>query len=94
MINGLKVKNQFGKNFDGGELSYVTKAKATKDTYFNLGRFWNLIKECFDYSDSDIFEMFNKSAIDYAVENGKMIRFTVNPESYINSFTFLELMLL
>lgn len=30
-------------------------------------------------TDSDMFELFNKPALDYAVENGKTIRFSQDP---------------
>lgn len=69
-----------GKYDDGGLSSYVTRAKSTGDMYFDLGSDWDKIEDKYNLDNDDMFEIFNKSAIDYAVERGKIIRFTHNPE--------------
>lgn len=70
-----------GKYFDGTieSGSYVAKAEATGDTYFSLGEKWNEIKAAYKLTDDDMFNLFNKRALDDAVSQGKTIRFSQNP---------------
>lgn len=44
-----------------------------------MGNKWNDIKDAYNLTDKDMFEMFNESAIDDAVTKGKTIRFSQNP---------------
>ena len=68
-----------------GPGSYIKKAGKT--TYFDLGEYWNKIKEKFHLDDKQMFDAFNKPALDDAVAQGKTIRFSHNPtlEKYKNS---------
>ncbi len=58
-----------GKCFDGTikSGSYVAKVEATGDTYFSLGTQWDSIKESHRLTDKDMFELFNKPALDCAI---------------------------
>lgn len=73
-----------GKYLDGTieSGSYVAKAEETGDTYFSLGNDWNSIKEKYDLSEKEMFEVFNTKALDDAVESGKTIRFSQNPNDW------------
>jgi hypothetical protein len=73
-----------GKYFDGTleSGSYIAKAGSTGDTYFSLGTKWDDIKEAYGITDKDMFEIFNKSALDDAVSQGKTIRFSQNPNDW------------
>ena len=61
-----------------GPGSYIKKAGKT--TYFDLGEYWNKIKEKFHLDDKQMFDAFNKPALDDAVAQGKTIRFSHDPE--------------
>ena len=82
--NSIKNKDSkymtLGKYDDGGPTSYVTRAKSTGDMYFDMGSDWDMIEHKYNLNEKDMFNIFNKPAIDYAVERGKIIRFTHNPE--------------
>lgn len=39
--------------------------------YFNFGKLWNPIQRITKYSNNDMFNNFNKPAIDYAINNRK-----------------------
>ena len=60
-----------------GPGSYIKKAGKT--TYFDLGEYWNKIKEKFHLDDKQMFDAFNKPALDDAVAQGKTIRFSHDP---------------
>lgn len=70
-----------GKYFDGTieSGSYVAKAEATGDTYFSLGTKWEELESAYGLTDKDMFNLFNKTALDDAVAQGKTIRFSQNP---------------
>ena len=63
-----------------GPNSYISKAGDT--TYFSLGDDWNKLTEAYhlDSRGEQMFEAFNKPALDDAVAQGKTIRFSHNPE--------------
>lgn len=65
-----------------GPGAYTVKAGDT--TYFSLGTEWDLITETYnlDKAGKNMFDYFNKPALDDAVKNNKIIRFSHNPESY------------
>lgn len=46
--------------------------------YFNFGKLWKPIQRITKYSNNDMFNNFNKPAIDYAINNGKTLRFTMD----------------
>lgn len=60
--------------------AYTEMAKKYGDSYFDLGEEWDEIIQKYGISNADMFELFNKPALDYAVESGKTIRFSQNPE--------------
>lgn len=65
-----------------GPGAYTVRAGDT--TYFSLGTKWDEItkKHYLDAAGSNMFEYFNKPALDDAVRSGKVIRFSHNPEAY------------
>ena len=90
-IRELSVKNPdadsmtLGKYVPGEDgkpapTAYTEMAKKTGDTYFDLGMQWGEIEEAYTLTDTDMFDLFNTSALDKAVQEGKTIRFTHNPE--------------
>ena len=62
-----------------GPNSYISKAGDT--TYFSLGDDWNKLTEAYhlDSGGEQMFEAFNKPALDDAVAQGKTIRFSHDP---------------
>jgi hypothetical protein len=60
---------------------YIAKA-GNDSSYFDLGNDWNKIKKRYGLSDKEMFENFNKYALDEAVSSGKTIRFAQNPLNY------------
>ncbi|WP_151621595.1 T7SS effector LXG polymorphic toxin [Streptococcus intermedius] len=62
-----------------GPNSYISKAGDT--TYFSLGDDWNKLTETYhlDSQGRQMFETFNKPALDDAVAQGKTIRFSHDP---------------
>ncbi|MDE7435790.1 MAG: LXG domain-containing protein [Lachnospiraceae bacterium] len=73
-----------GKYFDGTieSGSYVAKAEATGDTYFSLGTEWDVLENTYGLTDEDMFNLFNKTALDDAVLNGKIIKFAQDPRKW------------
>jgi len=65
-----------------GTGSYTVKAGNT--TYFSLGTEWDKITDTYglDATGQNMFDYFNKPALDDAVSAGKEIRFSHNPEAY------------
>ena len=65
-----------------GPGAYIVKAGNT--TYFSLGTEWDKITDtyCLDEAGQNMFDYFNKPAIDDAISTGKEIRFSHNPEEY------------
>ena len=63
-----------------GPGSYNVLAEADGSSYFDMGKFWNEIQEEHNLNSEQMFEAFNKSALDDAVAQGKTIRFTHDPE--------------
>ena len=65
-----------------GSGAYTVKAGDT--TYFSLGTEWDKITDTYglDAAGQNMFDYFNKPALDDAVSAGKKIRFSHNPEAY------------
>ena len=82
-IRAASVKNPntdsmtLGKYTDGPD-SYIAKA-GKNSSYFDLGDDWAKIQKKFNLSDKEMFEYFNKPAIDDAIASGKQIQFSHNP---------------
>jgi len=65
--------------YDGGKsTSYITKA-GDDYTYFDLGKDWDVIKNKYDYTDDDMFKLFNESFLEDAINEGKTFKFSHNP---------------
>ena len=60
-----------------GPDSYI--AKARKSSYFDLGSDYKVIQKKYGLTDSEMFDYFNKPALDEAILKGKTIRFSHNP---------------
>ena len=97
-MRGISVKNPDSDSMTLGKYvhdgtgipspeAYTERAKATGDTYFDLGEMWEDIKDAYTLTDTDMFDLFNTSALDEAVASGKTIRFTHDPElpQYVGS---------
>ena len=63
-----------------GSGSYNVLAEADGSSYFDMGKFWNEIQEGHNLNSEQMFDAFNKQALDDAVAQGKTIRFSHNPE--------------
>ena len=65
-----------------GPGAYTVKAGDT--TYFSLGTEWDKITDTYglDVAGQNMFDYFNKPALDDAINAGKEIRFSHNPEAY------------
>ena len=63
-----------------GKDSYTVMAGDT--TYFSLGNDWDVIKNKYNITDDDMFDLFNVPALDDAVKSGKEIRYSHHPEQY------------
>ena len=70
-----------------GPGSYIKKADGS--SYFDIGNLWNKIKEKFNLDDTQMFDAFNKQALDDAVAQGKTIRFSHDPRLELSSETAL-----
>ena len=44
-----------------------------------MGMQWGEIEKAYTLTDTDMFDLFNTSALDQAVKEGKVIRFTHDP---------------
>lgn len=76
--NSYSDSMTLGKYFDDN-ISYIESAKDKGSMFFDLGDDWNIIKDKYGIGDDDLFEIFNKPALDDAVKNGKTIRFSHDP---------------
>src|SRR5699024_12468044 len=72
-----------------GPDSYNTIAESEKAMYFDMGSKWGEVKEKYKLTDDQMFQLFNKPALDRAVNKGKMIKFAHNPEDLSNRREFL-----
>ena len=65
-----------------GPGAYTVKAGDT--TYFSLGTEWDKITDTYDLdlAGQNMFDYFNKPALDDAISAGKEMRFSHNPEVY------------
>ena len=59
--------------------SYNVLAEADGSSYFDMGKFWNEIQEEHHLNSEQMFDAFNKQALDDAVAQGKTIRFSHDP---------------
>jgi hypothetical protein len=85
VINPDADSMTLGQYGDGGANSYI--ARAGKDsTYFDMGNKWNAVKQKYNLSNKEMFDYFNKPALDDAINSGKTIRFSHNPLDYSGSF--------
>ena len=61
--------------------SYIDVARRIDATYFDMGvEGWDDVKARYDLADPDMFELFNKPALDDAVARQKTIRFSHYPD--------------
>lgn len=76
--NTGKDKVMLGKYDGGGETSYITRAGNDYE-YFDLGKEWDVIKKQYDFTDEDMFKLFNEAFLDDGINNGKIFQFSHNP---------------
>ena len=72
-----------------GSGSYNVLAEADGSSYFDMGKFWNEIQEGHNLNSEQMFDAFNKQALDDAVAQGKTIRFSHDPRLELSSETAL-----
>lgn len=70
-------KVMLGKYDDGGPTSYITRA-GDDYTYFSIDN-WNAIKVKYNFSDDDMFKLFNEAFLDDGINEGKIFQFSHNP---------------
>ena len=63
-----------------GPDSYI--AKAGKSSYFDLGSEYRVIQKKYGLKDSEMFDYFNRPALDEAISKNKSIRYSHNPLDY------------
>jgi hypothetical protein len=69
-----------GKFTDGAD-SYI--ARAGKDSsYFDMGKDYGRIQRQYNLSDKEMFDYFNRLALDDSIAKNKTIRFSHNPLDY------------
>ena len=73
-----------GKHTNGTD-SYIVRA-GNDSSYFDMGSEFNMIKEKFGFTNKEMFDYFNRPALDDAISNSKTIRFSHNPLDYNGSF--------
>jgi hypothetical protein len=89
VINPDADSMTLGQYGDGGANSYI--ARAGKDsTYFDMGNKWNAVKQKYNLSNKEMFDYFNKPALDDAINIGKALRFSHNPVDFPDTFLFEE----
>ena len=89
VINPDADSMTLGQYGDGGANSYI--ARAGKDsTYFDMGNKWNTVKQKYNLSNKEMFDYFNKPALDDAINSGKALRFSHNPVDFPDTFLFEE----
>jgi len=77
-----------GKYTTGSD-SYIAKA-GNDSTYFDLGNEWGNIQKKYNLTDDEMFNYFNKPALDDAVKNGKAIQFSHKPNLQEYKGSYLE----
>ena len=74
-----------------GHDSYNVIAENNKDMYFDMkDGLYDDVMENYNLSYQDMFDEFNTVALDKAIEEGKTVRFTHNPELAIYAGSFTE----
>ncbi|MBC1794475.1 hypothetical protein [Listeria booriae] len=63
--------------------SYNIVASNNGHMYFDLGADWEKIMNDYGLTSTDMFEMFNRPALDDAINSGKKIVFSHNPLDYL-----------
>ena len=76
-MNSNADKVMLGKYDGGGFTSYIKRA-GDNYTYFSIDN-WNAIKEKYDFTDKDMFKLFNESFLDDGINEGKIFQFSHNP---------------
>jgi len=78
-----------GKYWAEGK-SYISDANETTSTYFDLGDEYNTIMKKYGLTEAEMFDYFNRPAIDDAINAGKEIIFSHDPELYYKSALYNE----
>jgi len=72
-----------------GPDSYDVRAGADS-AYFSLGNEWAPIQEKYNLSNDDMFDYFNKPALDDAMNSNKIVRFSHDPTDDANKDSYLR----
>ena len=70
-------KVMLGKYDGGASTSYINQA-GDNYTYFSIDN-WDAIKEKYDFTDDDMFKLFNEAFLDDCINEGKTFQFSHNP---------------
>ena len=80
-VTGKTIKDENGKPIQS-ETNYIKRAGDT--TYFDMGEDWEIqTKEYWlDKRGKQMFKLYNRPAIDDAINSGKQLRFSHDPRNY------------
>lgn len=80
-----------GRFVENDPSSYIEVAKRDGAMYFDMGDDWNRAQDVFGIERRDeMFDFFNRPALDEAIQRGMEIRFTHNPTLDKRSFLAME----
>ena len=74
--------------FTGGADSYNVRAGDT--SFFDMGSDWNVVRNNFNLSNTEMFDLFNRPFLDDMIANGQTIRFSHDPRVTPLRAGFLE----
>jgi hypothetical protein len=77
-------KNSDGESMILGHDGYVKAAQDSNSAYFHMGDEFDKIKSTYKLTEKEMFDLFNKPALDQAIASGKTFKFTHNPMAEIN----------
>lgn len=78
--NGQKEDHLFVLGKYSKSPSYIEVAQEHGSNYFDMGSNWNEIQEKYKLSDKEMFDLFNRPALDEAIQRGQIIVYAHNPE--------------
>lgn len=87
-IHNADAKSMTLGKYSNGSDSYISVA-GKESTYFDLGENWGKIQNKYELINQEMFDYFNKPAIDDAVKAGKAIRFSHKPDLEIYKEIYL-----
>jgi hypothetical protein len=88
------IKNPDGNSmllgrYTNDESSYIQRA-GTEHMYFDMEKSWNSVEEIYDVNDIEMFDLFNRPALDDAISGKKNFIFSHDPRTSYKSFLYDE----